>query len=115
MIKSKEAIEYKQWIVNGNIKDDNQLVDDMTENMIKLVIKIFNDECNSIIDKVNSTNLEVIEKSIEKFFEDLNKLGSITQVKIVPLYLNTKLDELHLCYEDKLKNHNENKDIITNE
>lgn len=111
MIKSKQAIEYKQWIVNGSIKDDNQIVDTMTQNMIKLVIKIFNDECDSIIDKVTSSNLEVVEKLIKEFFEDLNKLGGITQVKIVPLYLNTKLKELHLCYDNKLKNQHENEEL----
>ncbi|MEK6265696.1 MAG: DUF4041 domain-containing protein, partial [Clostridium sp.] len=81
MIRSKEAIEFKQWIINGNINENSQLDVD-TENMIKLVLRIFNDECDSIIDKVKYSNLEAIEKSIKKFFEDLNGLGNVTQVKI---------------------------------
>jgi hypothetical protein len=104
MIKSKEAIEFKQWIVNGNISENSQLDVD-TENMIKLVLRIFNDECDSIIDKVKYSNLEAIETSIKKFFEDLNKLGNVTQVKISTKYFNTKLEELYLFYEYKLKNH----------
>jgi hypothetical protein len=107
MIKSKEAIEFKQWIVNGSIKEGNQLVDDMTEDMIKLVLRIFNDECDSIIDKVKFSNVEVIETIIKKFFEDLNKLGNLTQVKISPKYFNTKLEELYLLYEYKLKKQQE--------
>ena len=107
MIKSKEAIEFKQWIINGSIKEGNQLVDDMTEDMIKLVLRIFNDECDSIIDKVKFSNVEVIETIIKKFFEDLNKLGNITQVKISPKYFNTKLEELYLFYEYKLKKQEE--------
>lgn len=107
MIKSKEAIEFKQWIVNGNVKEENELVGDMTEDMIKLVIRIFNDECDSIIDKVKFSNIEAIESRIKKFFEDLNKLGNITQVKIVPKYFNTKLEELYLSYEYKLKEQEE--------
>lgn len=107
MIKSKEAIEFKQWIVNGNINEGNQLLDDMTEDMIKLVLRIFNDECDSIIDKVKYSNLEVIETIIKKFFEDLNKLGNITQVKISTKYFNTKLEELYLYYEYKLKKQEE--------
>ncbi|MFT5875886.1 MAG: hypothetical protein ACI8WT_004886 [Clostridium sp.] len=107
MIKSKEAIEFKQWIINGNNKEGNQLVDDMTEDMIKLVLRIFNDECDSIIDKVKFSNVEVIETIIKKFFEDLNKLGNITQVKISTKYFNTKLEELYLFHEYKLKKQEE--------
>ena len=107
MVKSKEAIEFKQWIVNGSIKEGNELVEDMTEDMIKLVLRIFNDECDSIIDKVKFSNIEVIENRIKTFFEDLNKLGNLTQVKIVPKYLNTKLEELYVAYEYKLKEQEE--------
>lgn len=115
MIKSKEAVEFKQWIFNGSIKEGDQLVDDNTEDMIKLVVRIFNDECDSLIDKAKFSNIEVIENIIKKFFEDLNKLGSITQVKIVPEYLNTKLEELYLAYEYKLKEQDvkEEQSIIT--
>lgn|GEM_PF-1212639 len=107
MIKSKEAIEFKQWIVNGSINEDNQLTDDMTEDMVKLVVRIFNDECDAIIEKVKFSNIEVIENRIKKFFDDLNKLGDITQVKIVPKYFNTKIEELYLLYEYKLKEQEE--------
>lgn len=107
MIKSKEAIEFKQWIVNGSLKEGNQPVGDMTEDMIKLVLRIFNDECDAIIDKVKFSNVEVIENAIKKFFEDLNKLGNITQVKISPKYFNTKLEELYLFYQYKLKRQEE--------
>jgi len=107
MVKSKEAIEFKQWILNGSIKEGNELVEDMTEDMIKLVLRIFNDECDSIIDKVKFSNIEVIENRIKTFFEDLNKLGNLTQVKIVPKYLNTKLEELYVAYEYKLKEQEE--------
>jgi hypothetical protein len=112
MIKSREAIEFKQWTINGNIKEDNQIVDSMTQDMIKLVIRIFNDECDSIINKVELNNIEVIENLIKEFFEDLNKLGSITQVKIVPNYLNIKLEELHLSYECKLKKQSKINNVV---
>jgi len=107
MIKSKEAIEFKQWIVSGNIKETNPVVDDMTEDMIKLVVRIFNDECDSIIEKVKFSNIEAIETRIKKFFEDLNALGNLTQVKIVPKYFNTKLEELYLSYDYKVKKQQE--------
>ena len=79
----------------------------MTEEMIKLVLRIFNDECDSIIEKVKFSNIEVIENRIKSFFEDLNKLGNLTQVKITPKYFNTKLEELYLTYEYKLKEQEE--------
>jgi len=107
MIKSKEAIEFKQWIINGSIKQGNQVVEDKTEDMVKLVLRIFNDECDAIIDKVKYSNVEVIENIIKKFFEDLNKLGNITQVKISSKFFNTKIEELYLSYEYKLKKQEE--------
>jgi len=107
MIKSKEAVEFKQWVIGGNVEEGNQIVNDMTDDMIKLILRIFNDECDSIIDKVKYSNVEVIENIIKKFFEDLNKLGNITQVKISPKYFNTKLEELYLFYEYKLKKQEE--------
>ena len=107
MIKSKEAIEFKQWIVSGSTNEGNQILDDMTEAMIKLVVRIFNDECDSVIAKVKFSNIEVIENRIKNFFEDLNKLGNLTQVKITPKYFNTKIEELYLSYEYKLKKHEE--------
>lgn len=107
MIKTKEAIEFKQWIISGSVEEDNQVVNDMTDDMIKLVLRIFNDECDSIIDKVKYSNVEVIENIIKKFFDDLNKLGNITQVKISTKYFNTKLEELNLFYEYKLKKQEE--------
>jgi len=110
MIKSKEAIEFKQWIANGSIKEGNELVEDMTEDMIKLVLRIFNDECDAIIEKVKFSNIEVIENRIRTFFEDLNKLGNLTQVKIVSKYFNTKVEELYLFYEYKLKDQEEKKE-----
>ncbi|MCB2306916.1 DUF4041 domain-containing protein [Clostridium estertheticum] len=113
MIKSKEAIEFKQWIINGNINENNQLAGDMTDDMIKLVVRIFNDECDSIINKVKFSNIEAIENRIKKFFEDLNKLGNITQVKISPKYFNTKLEELYLSYEYKLKDQEEKESKTT--
>ncbi|MBX4263449.1 DUF4041 domain-containing protein [Clostridium estertheticum] len=113
MIKSKEAIEFKQWIINGNINENNQLAEDMTDDMIKLVVRIFNDECDSIINKVKFSNIEAIENRIKKFFEDLNKLGNITQVKISPKYFNTKIEELYLSYEYKLKDQEEKESKTT--
>jgi len=107
MIKSKEAIEFKQWVINGSINESNQIIDDKTDDMVKLVLRIFNDECDAIIDKVKYSNVEVIENVIKKFFEDLNKLGNITQVKISKKYFNTKIEELYLFYEYKLKKQEE--------
>ena len=107
MIKSKEAIEFKQWVINGSLKEDSQMVDDKTDDMVKLVLRIFNDECDAIIDKVKYSNVEVIENIIKKFFSDLNKLGNITQVKISPKFFNTKIEELSLAYEYKLKKQEE--------
>ena len=104
MIKSAEAATGNMgWTVNDSQAQGRKLVNDM----IKLVIRSFNNEADSCVDNVKFDNVELGEKRILKSFEACNRLGKIMSVEISRRYLNLKLDELHLAHEFQIKKQEE--------
>lgn len=91
------------WTVNNSATEGKRLVNDM----IKLVIRSFNNEADYCVDNVKFDNIELGEKRIRKSFETLNKLGRIMSVTISETYLNLKLDELRLAHEFQIKKQEE--------
>lgn len=78
-----------------------------TKDLIKLILRSFNNECDACMVKVKFNNVEAIEKRIRKAYEDLNNLVRVWQISISAVYLNLKLEELHLCYEYQVKRQEE--------
>lgn len=104
MIKSGEAATGNmEWTVNGSTAQGRKLVTDM----IKLVIRSFNNEADFCVDNVKFDNIELGEKRILKSFETCNRLGKIMSVEISDRYLNLKLNELHLAHEFQIKKQEE--------
>lgn len=104
MIKSKSAaIGAGGWKVNNSEAEGRKLVNDM----VKLVIRSFNNEADYCVDNVKFDNIELGEKRIRQSFEALNKLGRVMSVSISPQYLQLKLDELHLAHEFQIKKQQE--------
>ncbi|AXJ04618.1 ATPase [Pseudomonas fluorescens] len=104
MIKGSEAATGNMdWSVNDSKAQGRKLVNDM----IKLVIRSFNNESDYCVDNVKFDNVELGEKRILKSFETCNRLGKIMDVEISRRYLNLKLDELHLAYEFQIKKQEE--------
>lgn len=104
MIKSGEAATGNMdWSVNGSQTQGRKLVTDM----IKLVIRSFNNEADYCVDNVKFDNVELGEKRILKSFEACNRLGKIMDVEISRKYLGHKIDELHLAYEFQIKKREE--------
>ncbi|MGA6106985.1 DUF4041 domain-containing protein [Pseudomonas solani] len=91
------------WTVNGSQAQGRKLVTDM----IKLVIRSFNNEADYCVDNVKFDNVELGEKRILKSFEACNRLGKIMDVEISRKYLGLKIDELHLAYEFQIKKQEE--------
>lgn len=79
----------------------------MVNDMIKLVLRAFNNECDASIIKVKFNNIESCEKRIEKSYEALNKLGKIMQVNISNRYKKLKYEELYLAHEYQVKKQDE--------
>jgi small-conductance mechanosensitive channel len=61
------------WTVNGSQAQGRKLVTDM----IKLVIRSFNNEADYCVDNVKFENIELGEKRILKSFEACNRLGMV--------------------------------------
>ncbi|MGF6694108.1 putative nucleic acid-binding Zn-ribbon protein [Metapseudomonas resinovorans] len=104
MIKSGEAaIGNMGWEVNGSKAEGRKLVNDM----IKLVIRSFNNEADYCVDNVKFDNVELGEKRILKSFEACNRLGRVMTVELSRKYLSLKIDELHLAHEFQIKKQEE--------
>lgn len=104
MIKNGEASTGNMaWSVNGSNAQGRKLVNDM----IKLVIRSFNNEADYCVDNVKFNNIELGEKRILKSFEACNRLGKVMSVELSSKYLKLKLDELHLAHEFQLKKQEE--------
>jgi len=104
MIKSGAAATGNLgWEVNGSKAEGRKLVNDM----IKLVLRSFNNEAEYCVDNVKFDNIELGEKRIRKSFEACNKLGRVMTVRLADKYLNLKLDELRLAHEYQVKKQEE--------
>lgn len=104
MVKSKRAaVCNTEWEVGGNKRKGQA----MTNDNIKQIIRTFNIECDSIINKVTYSNIENSEKRIRKSFEQLNKLNKRVDVTLTNRYLNLKIEELYLAHEYKMKKEEE--------
>jgi Domain of unknown function (DUF4041)/Meiotically up-regulated gene 113 len=104
MIKSGEAATGNLgWEVNGSKAEGRKLVNDM----IKLILRSFNNEADYCVDNVKFDNIELGEKRIRQSFEACNKLGRVMTVRLSDEYLNLKLDELRLAHEYQVKKQQE--------
>ena len=104
MIRNKSAATGSQnWTVNNSKKEGNKMVN----NMIKLLLRAFNNECDYCVDRVKFNNIESHKNRIEKSFEMINKLGTVMEVKISNDYKNLKIEELSLAYEYQQKKQEE--------
>ncbi|MFN0185128.1 MAG: DUF4041 domain-containing protein [Aquabacterium sp.] len=104
MIKSGEAASGNTgWEVNGSKAEGRKLVNDM----VKLVLRSFNNEADYCVDNVKFDNIELGEKRIRQSFEVCNRLGRVMTVRLSDRYLNLKLDELRLAHEFQIKKQEE--------
>lgn len=104
MIKNAEAATGSStWEVNGSKAEGRKLVNDMT----KLLIRSFNNECDYCVDNVKFNNIEIGEKRIRQSFETCNRLGRVMTVRLADEFLDLKIDELRLAHEYQVKKQEE--------
>lgn len=99
----KAAIGGQDWTVNGKKAEGRKLVNDM----LKLLIRSFNNECDYCVDNVKFDNVELGLKRIRQSFETCNKLGRVMTAELTAEYLALKLDELRLAHEFQLRKQDE--------
>ena len=91
------------WTVDGSEAKGRA----STKRNIKLVLRAFNGECNSLIAKVKWNNVNQMQERIKKSFEAINKLGKSSTISIEEEYLDLKIKELVLEHEFTLKRQRE--------
>lgn len=108
MIKDKTAMNYSDnWQLDGSKSKGRA----MNNDNMKMVMRAFNYECDSIIDKVKYNNIDKIRDQIYKSANAINKLNSRNQIEIRPEYINLKIQELELVHEYRQKKQEE-KEIL---
>lgn len=114
MIRDKTAIPPNyNWVVdNSRAKgkaDINQ--------RIRLALRAFNGECDSLISKVSWNNVESIDKRIRKSEELVNKFLTPFGMSFDYDFVQLKLDQLYLTHEYKEKKYEEkeNRRLIAKE
>lgn len=78
-----------------------------TKRYIKLVLRAFNGECDSVISKTKWNNINQMIERIKKSFETINEISKLQYVTIQHEYLDLKIKELQLEYEYQLKKQEE--------
>ena len=91
----KAAIGYTETNFMGNSKEGKKI----THDTLKLVLRAFNAECDAAVAQVNTQNIGVMEKRINKAFEAINMIARFRHVEVTHEYLRLKLNELYLTHE----------------
>ena len=96
MIKNDlAAIGNSGWTVNGNAAKGRKMVNDMK----KLCLRAFNNECDTAVNAVRFNNYDKCEQRIRKSADQIAKLGTIMGVEITDQYIWLKIQELQLALE----------------
>ena len=79
----------------------------MQNQLIKAMIRGFNGEADALLVKITVSNVNQKIKSLEKTFEQLNKLYERNQIAITREFLSLKVNELSLAAEYELQKEEE--------
>lgn len=101
------AICRTNWTIDGSEAKGRA----STKRYIKLTLRAFNGECESLIAKVKWNNVNQMQERIKKSFDTINKIGESQTVSIQPEYLDLKIKELQLEYEFQLKRQKEKEEL----
>lgn len=100
LIRNKEAVlSGTSWTINGSKTEGKKFINQA----VKLASRAFNNEANNIIKNVSWRNFDTSDKKLRKAFDDINKFNESNHISITARYLELKLLELQLTYEQQLK------------
>ncbi|WP_233898210.1 DUF4041 domain-containing protein [Tenacibaculum piscium] len=103
-IKNNSATNYEIPVLFGKKTATNiEKAKKSAELQAKLMLKAFNEECNTLISKVKWNTIESVKKRIEKAFLTTNKLGKSNHIAIQNSFLHLRIKELNLvgAYQNK--------------
>lgn len=97
------AICTTTWTVSGSEAKGRK----MARDNIKLMLRAFNGECDAAVARVRYNNIDALDNRVRKSFEHINKMNEINHCHITEVYLQLKLNELHLTHELREKKQSE--------
>lgn len=105
MIKEREVAKCTtRWQVEGSYTKGDKMVKDQ----IALMVRCFNSECNAVIGNIKGgSKLQVALDKIEKAYNQIEKLNKINKINFNRGFLELKLEEAKLVFEQQLKNKEE--------
>lgn len=104
LVSAKGAITCAtEWHVNGSIRQGRKMINES----IRLTLRAFNTECDKIISGVNWRNYAVCQNKIMLSFKFYNNYNESQNIKITTEYLNLKIEELRLTFEQQEKRQQE--------
>src|ERR1700757_2266237 len=103
----RAAICRTNWTIDGSEAKGRA----STKRYIKLTLRAFNGECDSLIAKVKWNNVNQMKERITKSFETINKIGESQTVTIQTDYLDLKIKELVLEHEYQQKRQKEKEEL----
>jgi len=80
---------------HGQPRENTKLL----KNILRLMLRAFNGECNAYIAKVNYRNVEAMKKRMDSSFDQINKLAEAWGCVINAKYLASRKAELQLVFE----------------
>lgn len=86
------------WSISDSKRDGKKFVTSFQ----KLILTVFNENCDEIISKTKPGKIEKSKLAIERKFSSLNKTSRIIQCEITEEYLKLKFCQLDLAYEMEL-------------
>lgn len=99
LTRKQAAVCDVEWTVNGNRAQGRK----QTNQLLRLMLRAFNGECDAAIAKVKYNNVGVMIARIRKAFQAINEMVVVQQAAISRAYLRLKLDELYLVHEHQEK------------
>ena len=102
-IKSGKSLNNSELykIFNRDLKNSER--NKLENNLCKLMLRAFNNECDIIINKLTISNIDNSRKRLEAAKEQINKLVSSYYISINMDYFKLKVEELQLQYEYLVK------------
>ena len=104
MIEDEKVCKWEiEWTVENSIQKGRKMMKDTS----KMVVRCFNSECNAIIGNIGRASLESVNNKITKSFDQINKLQKTRKMQMSQDFLDLKLEQAKLVFEQQLKNKEE--------
>lgn len=101
------AAKETNWTVNGSKSEGKKMVRDIS----KLLMRAYNGECDDLVRKVKSINVDKSIERVYKLADQINRLGKTLGVSIPAKYPPLKEREVRLAYEFALQKEKEREEL----